>query len=311
MVTNPKIIFKRIGRIISRESRHWYLPGFQKFSLHEVGVVFFSQIRSQSLRERAAAIAYNFIMAIPPSLLFLFTLIPNLPFFSTKSVKYQLHRLIYDIIPSPTYNKEVISFVDSFIDGSKIGLLSLGFLLSLFFASNAMMGLMRSFNKNYEGFIKRKDSRNRWLSIKITIILFGLLLAYLVLLISQGALLKVLVEDSKWRIFIQYSRWALIIILLYFVIAFIYKYAPATPKKWKIVSPGTFFATFLSILASFLFSYFINNFGRLNVLYGSIGTAMMIMALIYINAFALIIGFELNIALNTLKSKRDKKDDEL
>ncbi|MEO5967999.1 MAG: YihY/virulence factor BrkB family protein [Ferruginibacter sp.] len=230
-------------------------------------------------------------------------------FFSTKSVKYQLHSLIYDIIPSPTYNKEVIDFVDSFIDGSKIGLLSLGFLLSLFFASNAMMGLMRSFNKKYEGFIKRKDSRNRWLSIKITIILFGLLLAYLVLLISQGALLKIIVEDSNWRVVIGYSRWLLIVLLLYFVIAFIYKYAPATPKKWKIVSPGTILATFLSILASMIFSYFINNFGRLNALYGSIGTAMMVMALIYINAFALLIGFELNVALNNLKVKKDKEDD--
>lgn len=305
MIYNPKIILKRTGKLIARESVHWYPPGFNGFSVHEVGVVFFKQIRSQSLRERAAAIAYNFIMAIPPSLLFLFTLIPNLPFFSTRSVKQQLHKLIFDIIPSPTYNKEVIAFVDSFIDGSKIGLISVSFLLSLFFASNAMMGLMRSFNKKYEGFIKRKDSRNRWLSIKITIILFGLLLAYLVLLISQGALLKIVVENHTFRNIIEYSRWLFIFLLLYFVIAFIYKYAPAVPKKWKIVSPGTVLATFLSILASAVFSYIINHFGRLNALYGSIGTAMMVMALIYINAFALLIGFELNVALNILNSKKE------
>ncbi|MBS1762286.1 MAG: YihY/virulence factor BrkB family protein [Bacteroidetes bacterium] len=305
MIYNPKIILKRTGKLIARESVHWYPPGFNGFSVHEVGVVFFKQIRSQSLRERAAAIAYNFIMAIPPSLLFLFTLIPNLPFFSTRSVKQQLHKLIFDIIPSPAYNKEVIAFVDSFIDGSKIGLISVSFLLSLFFASNAMMGLMRSFNKKYEGFIKRKDSRNRWLSIKITIILFGLLLAYLVLLISQGALLKIVVENHTFRNIIEYSRWLFIFLLLYFVIAFIYKYAPAVPKKWKIVSPGTVLATFLSILASAVFSYIINHFGRLNALYGSIGTAMMVMALIYINAFALLIGFELNVALNILNSKKE------
>lgn len=254
------------------------------------------------LVERASAISYNFIMAIPPSFLFLFTLIPNLPFISKKSIQVQLHSLVFDIIPSKAYNKEIIKFIDSFIYDSKIGVLSFGLLLSLFFASSAMMGLMRSFNKKYLGFQKRRGLHERWVAIKLTIILFGLLAGYLILLISQGAILKVLVRNSSWRDIISYTRWGFIILLVFLAIAFIFKYAPAVHKRWKLNSPGTILATFLSIMASVGFSAFVKNFASYNVLYGSIGTIMMIMALIYVNSLALLIGFELNVSIKSLKT---------
>ena len=296
-----------IGFLLNR-SKHWHLPGFEGVPLYDVMRFFVQQLKTHGLFERASAIAYNFIMATPPSFLFLFTLIPNLPFISKKSIQVQLHALIFDIIPNKIYNKEVIKFVDSFIYGSKIGLLSFGLLLSLFFASSAMMGLMRSFNKKYLGFERRKGLHQRWIAIKLTMILFSLLFAYLILLISQGALLKLIVSDSGWRLVIAYSRWVLIILLVFFAIGFIFRYAPAVQKRWKFNSPGTILATFLSILASVVFSAFVNNFGRYNVLYGSIGTIMMVMALIYINSLALLIGFELNVSIKSLRAIALQRD---
>lgn len=251
--------------------------------------------------ERAAAIAYNFIMALPPSLLFLFTIIPTLPFISKKSIKFQLHALIHDIIPARGYNQSLISFVDSFIDGSKIGVISTGLLFALFFASNAMMGIMRSFNKNYLGFEERRGLRKRWMAIKLTVLIFALLLAYLLLLIMQGAVLNLLVKSRDWKEVIFYSRWLLIILLVFFAIAFIFKYAPAVQKRWRLVSPGAILTTLLSLMASLTFSFFVNNFGRYNALYGAIGTIMMMMALVFINSLALLIGFELNVSINSLK----------
>lgn len=161
-----------------RKSRGWYLPGFEGIALYAVLRYFYGQIKVHGITERASAIAYNFIMAIPPSLLFLFTLIPNLPFISKRSIQNQLHALVIDIVPSRVYNKEVLKFVDSFIYDTKIGLLSFGLLFSLFFASNAMMGLVRSFNNKYEGFERIRGLRKRWLAIKLTILIFGLVLGY-------------------------------------------------------------------------------------------------------------------------------------
>ena len=287
------------------------LPGFQGVPLYDVIRFFYRQIKVHGLSDRASAISYNFIMAIPPSLLFVFTLIPNLPFISRRTIQVQLHRLIYDIVPSRTYNREMIKFVDSFIYESRIALLSFGLLVSLFFASNAMMGLGRSFNqKNYLGFEKRLDIEERWMAIKLTMLIFALVLGYFVLLVSQGALLKLLISDKGWRDIIANTRWIFIILLIFFIIGFIFKYAPAVEKRWKLNSPGTIATTFLSIISTLGFSIFVNNFSNYNLLYGSIGTIMMVMALIYINAMAILIGFELNVSINSLKIIAHERQEE-
>ena len=296
--------------IIVNRSKTLILPGFEGVPLYDVLRFFLKQLRANGLSERASAISYNFIMAIPPSLLFLFTLIPNLPFISKKSIQNQLHAIIFDIVPSKVYNHEMIKFVDSFIYENRIGVLSLGLLMSLFFASNGMMGLIISFNKrSYIGFEKRMGLLSRWMAIKLTIIIFGLFLGYFILLISQGALLEWLISDPTWRNVFASTRWVLILLLIFFAIGFIFKYAPSVEKQWKFSSPGTITTTFLSILSSFAFSVFVTNFSKYNVLYGSIGTIMMVMALIYINSLAILIGFELNVSINSIKILSDKRKD--
>lgn len=297
------ILTKTPLAFLLRKSKKLHLPGFEGVPLYDVIVFFYQQIQKVGLTERASAVAYNFIMAIPPSFLFLFTLIPNLPFVSKRSLKEQLHGLIIDIVPAKVHNDNLIKFVDSFIDGSKIGLLSFGLITALFFASNAMMGIMRSFNKNYIGFEKRRGLHNRWIAIRLTALQFLLVLGCLLMLITQGAVLKWMgIKSMVVREIIFYVRWVFIVTLIFYSIAFIYKFAPAVEKRWKLVSPGALLATSLSILASLGFSAFVNNFGRYNALYGSIGTIIMLMALIYINSLVLLIGFELNVSIKSLKS---------
>ena len=296
-----------VGYLLTK-SKKWYLPGFEGVPLYDVSKFFYKQIKTTALTERASAISYNFIMAIPPSFLFLFTLIPSLPFISKKSIKFQLHGLITDVIPLKVHNENLIKFVDSFIDGSKIGLISVGFITALYFASNAMMGIMRSFNKNYVGFAKRKGLHNRWMAIKLTALLFLVVLSSLVLLIMQGAVLKLIgIENATTRDIIYWIRWLFIFLMIFYSMAFIYKYAPAVQKRWKLVSPGVLLATTLSISASIGFSYFVNNFGKYNALYGSIGTIIVLMALIYLNSLALLVGFELNVSIKTLRSIAEQR----
>lgn len=292
-----------------RECKKVYLPGFEGVPLYDVIIFFYKQVKTVGLTERASAIAYNFIMAIPPSFLFLFTLIPSLPFISKRSIKLQLHGLITDIIPLKVHNENLIKFVDSFIDSSKIGVISFGFITALYFASNAMMGIMRSFNKNYVGFAKRKGLHNRWMAIKLTALLFLVVLSSLLLLITQGAVLKLIgIKSITILNTIYYVRWVFIVAMIFYSMAFIYKYAPAVHKRWKLVSPGTILATTLSILLSVGFSYFVNNFGKYNALYGSIGTIIVLMGLVYINSLVLLIGFELNVSIKTLKSIAVQRD---
>ena len=295
-------------KYLIRKSKKWSPPGFQGMKLYAVVKNIFKDFNLPDFTEKVSAISYNFIMSVPTSCLFLFTLIPNLPFISKRALKTQLHGLIHDIIPSKTYNTGLIQFVDSFFNGSKIGLISFTFILSLFFASGAVMGLMRSFNKNHIGFEKMKGLKTRLEAIKLTVMLFGLLLACLILLLLQRNILNWLgVQDLHLRYLILYGKWIFIIGLIFFSYAFIYRYAPSTTTRWHLVSPGAVIATFLTILVTLAFTAFVNNFGRYNLLYGSIGTVMVIMIMIFLNSLVVMIGFEFNLSINTLKTIAEGK----
>jgi membrane protein len=296
-------------RFLTEKSKKIVLPRFEGVPLYDVIMFFKDQVKRVGLTERASAISYNFIMSIPPSCLFLFTLLPQLPFVRTKAVQWQLRGIIRDIIPAKEYNRNIIAFVDSFFRDDHLGLLSFGFLLLIFFASNGMMGIMRSFNKNYIGFEKRSGIHTRWVAIKLTFILMGLLLSCLLLLIMQGAVLKWIgIENVAVRSFIRTVRWGFIVAVNFYAIAFIYKYAPAVQKRWKLVSPGAILATSLSILTTLGFSLFVNNFGRYNALYGSIGTIIVFMIIIYINSLVMLIGYELNVSIHSLKAMAQERE---
>jgi membrane protein len=299
-------------KFLIKKSKNWSPPGFQGMTLYAVLKNFLSDFNLPNFTEKASAISYNFIMSVPTSCLFLFTLVPNLPFVSKRGIKYQLHGLIHDIIPSRTYNAGLIQFVDGFIDGSKIGMISFSFLLSLFFASGAVMGLMRSFNKNYVGFQKMKGLKTRWEAIKLTVMLFGLLLGCLILLLLQRNILRWLgIHNVDLRNLILYGKWIFIIGLIFYSYAFIYRYAPSTTRRWNLVSPGAVIATFLTILVTIGFTAFVNNFGRYNILYGSIGTIMVIMIMIFLNSLVVLIGFEINLSINTLKTTAENKQERI
>ena len=260
------------------------------------------------MTERASAIAYNFFMAIPPALIFLFTLIPFLPI--SKEFEQSLYSLIRDVIPGEKDNAVLIHFLEDFINKPRNGLLSLGFILSLFFSSNAMMGIMRSFDKNYIGFKKRTGLDKRLVAIKITLFLFVFVFISILLLIGQGQVLKFLgIQNATVRNLILNTRWLIIIFLFCASISYIYRHAPAVHKKWKLINPGSILASFLMLGMTFLFSWWVSRFGNYNQLYGSIGTVLILMVLIFINSLVLLIGFELNVSISSLKKIADERKD--
>lgn len=223
-------------------------------------------------------------------------------------MKEQSHELIRDVIPSTTYNQGLITFVDRFIDSSQIGLISTTFILSLLFASNGVMGLIRSFhNPEHEGFVTVKGLKQRWEAIKLTLMLFALLLITLVALLLQSNILDWLgIHNASVRKLILFGKWILIGGLIFFSFAFIYRYAPSTKERWKLLSPGAIIATILSIIVTLGFSFFVENFGRYNLLYGSIGSIMVVMIMIFLNALSTFIGFLFNLSIHVLCSRKER-----
>jgi membrane protein len=290
-----------------RQSQKIRLPGFQGIPLYDVLKFFFLQIRKVGITERAAAISFNCVMAIPPIIIFLCTLIPYLPI-SNEFIR-QLHGLIRDVIPGEKNNSAIIKFIDDIIKKPKNDLLSLGFLLALFYSSNAVLGIMRAFDKNYLGFKKRKMVRRRLTALQLTSVLFVLMFASLLVLIMQSSVLKLFgLKNVMVRQIIGYARWVVIVLLFFGSVSFIYRYAPFVHKRWKLINPGCILATTLMLLFTVFFSYWVNNFSNYNKLYGSISTILILMLLIYFNSLVLLIGFELNVSITHIKHEADERN---
>lgn len=292
-------------KFLIEKSKIKSIPGFRGIPIYDVVKFFFGQVRTIGMTERAGAIAFNFFMAIPPSLIFLFTLIPFLPI--SRQFEESLYSLIRDVVPGEKDNSNLIDFLHSFINKPRNGLLSLGFALSLFFSSNAIMGIMRSFDKNYIGFRKRKEIHKRGAALKITFVMFFLFIASVLLLVAQGQVLKLIITSPTVRNIIINARWVVIVFLFFASISYIYRHAPAVHKKWRLINPGSILATFLMILFTLLFSYWVSHFGNYNEIYGSIGTVLILLLLIYFNSLVLLVGFELNVSISSLKKIADER----
>ena len=285
------------------KSKTTTLPGFSGIPIYQVVSFFIRQVQTIGMTERASAIAFNFVMAIPPATIFLFTLIPYLPI--TQSLQQELYKLIKDIIPGERNNAVLINFLQDFINNPRNGLLSLGFILSLYFSSNAMMGIMRSFDKNYAGFKKRSNWQRRKAALRLTALLYVFVMASLVALIAREVVLEWLgIENATIRALLSNLRWGVIFLLFFGCISSIYRLAPSVHKKWKLINPGSIVATSLMLITSGALSWWVANFSNYNQLYGSISTVLIIMILIFINSLILLIGFELNVSIYSLKSAR-------
>ena len=282
------------------------LPGFNGVPICDVVQFFSKQVQTIGMTERASAISFNFVMAIPPAIIFLFTLIPFFPI--THTFQNELFSLIKDVIPGEKNNAVIIKFLKDFINNPRNGLLSIGFILSLFFSSNAMMGIMRSFDKNYAGFKKRKGLQQRLVAIKITLLLYFFVLSSVILLVAREAVLKWLgINNTTILSVINNFRWLVIILLFFACVSFIFKHAPSVHKKWKLINAGSVLASLLMLIMTFAFSWWVTHFSNYDRLYGSISTILIIMVLIFINSLILLIGFELNVSIYSLKAQEEEK----
>ncbi|GAB3019690.1 YhjD/YihY/BrkB family envelope integrity protein [Niabella terrae] len=294
------------------ESRKENLPGFQQVSLHQAIQRFRKHVIWDDLIERASAISFNSAMALPPLLLFLCTLIPviaNFNFIVDLQLMAQLRTLITDIIPARNNYEPILSFIDTIVEKPRNALLFFSILMSVFFSSNAIMGVMRSFDQNYPGFTKRKGLKRRLIAIRITLTLVFLFILCLALLIAQGSVLSWLGINNEWITSVWSTlRWGLILLLVFFIISYIYRHAPSVDKKWKLITPGSVVATCLVIICTLAFTWWVSRFGTYNKLYGSIGTIIFMMVLIFLNSLILLIGFEFNASIYSLaNTKEDRK----
>lgn len=294
---------------LEERAKRFTLPGFENVPLYDVAVFFFNEVKRDVLPVRSKSIAFSFFLAMFPGMIFAFTLLPYIPI---EGLKDQVLTLVSDIFP--TENSTITAQVESILKRRREGLLSLGFFFAIYFSSNGVIAMMDSFDKSYANFRRRNVLMKRWIALRITFVLFGMLVLAAALIVLGDQLLSFLLQ--QFNIFSQFSvllanmiKYVIILVFFFFSISIIYYYAPAVKKKFKFISAGSTLATVLIIIISLIFSWFLKKWNTYNLLYGSLGTIIAILLWLNLISFALLIGFELNTAITYNKNLREEGDD--
>jgi len=284
----------------------------QKVSLYTVIKIFFKNIKEDDVMDRANGVAYNFILAIFPTIIFLFTLIPYIsnvvPEVNTKSIMEFLGSMM-----PPSMFDVVASTIEDIIGNSRGGLLTFGVLFALFLATNGMMALMRAFNACYNTQEKRGVIKTRLIATGLTLNLsFVLFLAVILLVVGQFVLDYVLayLPEFAWLNADTYTlymlfvlRFIVIFIVFFLAIATIYYFGPAIHYDWRFFSLGAVVATLGTMGISYGFSYYITHFGSYNKIYGSIGVLIALMIWVQLVTTVLLFGYEIDASIHEAKTK--------
>ncbi len=295
--------FKLIHKTI-KASRGIILPGFEGLSLYIVTKFFFQGIQNGTLNMRAQSLAFSFFLALFPSIIFLFTLIPYIPI---EHFQDSLLNLLQSLLPKSAFlaAEDTISDI---IKKHRGGLLSFGFVSALYFSTSGFNSMMNAFNETYHDIETRSVLRQRLVSLVMVIVSTLLLSTAIALIVLSEIGFRELIDQNKISYYlILFGKRIILVALCFCFISFNYYLGPKRKKGFRFFSPGSILATILTIITSVLFAYYVNNFASYNKLYGSIGTLIVIMMWLYINSLILLLGFDLNASTLRAKLKHSRK----
>jgi membrane protein len=259
---------------------------------------FFRQLYNEDLNMRSSALAFSFFIALFPAIIFLFTLIPYIPIDDTKD---EVLKFFEQILDKSTY--QTIKYtINDILRKKHSGVLSLGFVLALYFASNGFFSLMKLFNKYAQTKETRTFIKQRLVSIFLALF-FSVLIITSVILITAGEWGTQWLVSHHWIkgraavTILTFVRWVITVALFFATISSLFYFAPSKKHKWRFISTGSTLAAILSIISTIFFAYYVNNFASYNKVYGSIGTLIVVLLLIQFNCMIIQIGFELNVSI--------------
>lgn len=252
--------------------------------------------------QRASAVAFSFTLASFPGVIFLFTLIPYIPF---GNADQEIMALLQDVIPTGIF-KQVDHAIVDILSRPRKGILSFGFILAILTSTNGMLSLMKSFDVIYGEYSTRGFFQSRGIALTLTVLLIAVICVTVILLIVGDAVMSAM---SSWAVItdgviialLNFSRYLVSFSAMMLAISLIYRFAPTKGKEFSFINPGVVVASILILVATAGFSFYLSKFGSYNKLYGSIGAIIALMIWFYLLAFLLILGFEINASIATAK----------
>lgn len=296
------------------------LPGFEGLSIYDLIEMYIGGIINGALSTRASSIAFSLFMALFPLLIFLITLIPVIRLYFNVGDNFDTDFLIFleSFLPSSTYDY-FGGIYQQIKDQQRAGLLSSTFLISIFLVANGVNAIFGGFENSYHISLTRNFLKQYLYALMVGLILSILLIVgaiafvyfevYILTGISDfAARTGGYVRDEADLVGVKIAKVLFFIILSYLTTAILYYFGTAEGKKAKFFSSGALMTTLLFVLTSYLFGVYVEKFARYNELYGALGGLLILMVFIWLNSNILLLGFELNASLNSLRNKYVKND---
>lgn len=272
----------------------WALGGL---SAKELATRVWSEINDDDVFGRAAQLAYYFLLALFPLLLFLVSLLGVFAG-DNSELRQDLFRYLGAVLPGEA-TQLVSSTINETIEKAGGGKVSFGILAALWAASNGMGAICNALNVAYEV----KESRPWWKS-RLTALLLTIALAVLIITALVGVLYGHDIAEAvaasfglgtvfewTWKII----QWPIILAFVLLAFGLIYYYAPdVKDSSWHWVTPGAIVGVALWLLVSFGFSLYLSYFNSYSSTYGSLGAVIILMLWFYLTGAAILIGGEIN-----------------
>lgn len=276
------------------------LPWLEGLSLYELMELYILGIVEGGLTYHASAVAFSFFMALFPFTLFILNLIPYIPIEGFQS---DFLEFVKEGVPPNTYDA-IYKIINDILNNSHSGLLSSGFLLSIFLMANGISGIISGFESSKHVIVKRGFLRQYVVALGISMVLSILLIVTVAaIVIFEVIIQQTIIQDvlNDQVPLIEMGRYAFVILMILITSSILLRFGTKQFHKPRFISIGSVFTTILIIISSYFFGIWVIKFSKYNELYGSIGTLLILMFYIWINCMILLLGFELNATIAKLK----------
>ena len=292
-----------ILRFFVRLLKRIKLPWLQGLSFYDLLELYVLGIAESALSYHASAIAFSFFMALFPFALFILNLIPYIPIegFQTDFLQF-----VKEGVPPNTYDA-IATIIDDILNNSHSGLLSSGFILSIFLMANGLNGILGGFESSKHVLVKRGFLSQYLVALGISLVLsFLLLVTVATIVIFEVFIQKTIIHDvfNDTVSIIILGRYAFVILMILITTSILFKFGTKHFTGIPFISIASVFTTVLIVIDSYGFGIWVIRFSKYNELYGSIGTLLIMMFYIWINCMILLLGFELNAVIHKLKKKQ-------
>ena len=283
------------------------IPGLEGLSLYDVIEMYVIGIVKGALTSRAGGIAFSFFMALFPFLLFILTLIPFVDDFIA-GFQQDFIFLIKQLLP-PNTSESVQDVINDITVNRYGGLLSFGFIASIFLMTNGVNAILGGFEYSYHVKEMRSIVKQYFIAMGMAMVL-SLILVFAVAISIYFEIGILNLKTQGWLddefFWIQKGRFMIFVILIFVAVSFLYKYGTIEVKHRSFFTPGSILTTLLTLVMFRLFAIYVEKFATYNELYGSIGTLLVLMLFVWINSIILLLGFELNASINRLRRRHLK-----